>query len=281
MQYVDHKRIGNSLKGTLLASAAAVALVAGGPGAALADHHKEGEKKQQSAQSGAEMEALPLDLPNPVFAGTPQNVPQGVNIDRARLGKRRPQYKAPANVKNVAAGKPVSSSDPFPIIGSLGLVTDGDKEAYSGRYVELAPGKQQVTIDLEDQYEIFAVVFWHRHQDPRVYRDVVVQISKDKDFENAVTIYNNDNDNSLQKGFGVGENYEYFESDEGELAPAAQPTGENDLTLSDYVVGRYVRLWSNGSTADDQNHYTEVEVWGRPADGAGKQSQGSQEQARQ
>ena len=31
------------------------------------------------------------------------------------------------------------------------------------------------------------------------------------------------------------------------------------------VKGRYVRLWSKGNTSDDQNHYTEVEVWGLPA----------------
>jgi hypothetical protein len=28
------------------------------------------------------------------------------------------------------------------------------------------------------------------------------------------------------------------------------------------VTGRYVRCYSKGSTADDQNHYTEVEVYG-------------------
>ena len=31
------------------------------------------------------------------------------------------------------------------------------------------------------------------------------------------------------------------------------------------MKGRYVRCYSKGSTADDQNHYTEVEVYGVPA----------------
>ena len=31
------------------------------------------------------------------------------------------------------------------------------------------------------------------------------------------------------------------------------------------LKGRYVRLYSNGSTADDLNRYTEVEVYGLPA----------------
>lgn len=203
-------------------------------------------------EAGEDEEPLPLDLPNPVFAGTPQDVPDNVRIDRRRLGKRRPQFMAPAGVENVAEGKEVTSSDDFPIIGNLELVTDGDKEALDGRFVELAPGEQHVTIDLEDSYAIHAIVLWHNHMDPRVYRDVIVQVADNEDFDDPKTIYNNDNDDSLD--MGVGEDYEYFESDEGELVDA------------EGVEARYVRLWSNGSTADDQNHYTEVEVWALPAD---------------
>jgi hypothetical protein len=88
--------------------------------------------------------------------------------------------------------------------------------------------------------------------EPRVYRDVIVQVSNDPEFKEGVTVvYNNDHDNTL--GAGAGEMYEYFETDEGELARVPG------------LKARYVRLWSNGSTMDDQNHYSEVEVWGRPA----------------
>jgi hypothetical protein len=62
-------------------------------------------------------------------------------------------------------------------------------------------------------------------------------------------VFNNDDDNS--SGFGVGRDYEYFESFEGQLVRI------------DGATGRYVRLWSSGSTSDDQNHYTEVQVFGR------------------
>lgn len=209
------------------------------------------EKKEDKAAAKEELEQLPLELPNPVFAGTPTAVPKDVQIDRKRLGKRRPPFMAPKGLQNVAFEKPVTSSDDNPIIGSLDMVTDGDKEALDGRMVELAPGKQHVTIDLGAPHQIYAVVFWHNHMEPRVYRDVVVQISDDPEFKDAKVVYNNDRDNSSK--FGVGTNYEYFESDEGELAPV------------DGVTGRYVRVWSKGSTADDQNHYSEVEVWGRPA----------------
>jgi hypothetical protein len=30
------------------------------------------------------------------------------------------------------------------------------------------------------------------------------------------------------------------------------------------VKGRYVRLYSNGNTSNDLNHYVEVEVYGTP-----------------
>jgi hypothetical protein len=205
---------------------------------------------KDKAESKEELEPLPVELPNPVFAGTPTQVPKDVRVDRKRLGKRRAAFMAPKGLKNVALEQPVTSSDANPIIGSLDLVTDGDKEALDGRMVELAPGKQWVQIDLGKEHEVFAVVFWHNHMEPRVYRDVIVQVSNDPDFTEAKVVYNNDHDNSL--GMGAGEAYEYFESDEGELAGV------------EAVKGRYVRLWSNGSTMDDQNHYSEVEVWGRP-----------------
>ena len=235
-----------------LAAALAAAVVFSFTFAAAAEEKKDTSKAQKDkAAAQGELAPLPLELPAKQHIGTPTDVPKDVMIDRKRLGKSRPAFMAPKGVRNVALEKQVTSSDERPIIGDLEMVTDGDKEALDGRMVELAPGKQHVTIDLGQPHEIFAIVFWHNHMDPRVYRDVVIQLSNDADFAKATTIYNNDRDNSL--GYGIGENYEYFESNEGELAPAPG------------TKARYVRLWSKGSTADDQNHYGEVEVWGRPA----------------
>ncbi|QNN25452.1 discoidin domain-containing protein [Planctomycetales bacterium ZRK34] len=206
------------------------------------------EPAEASSHTG--LKELEIELPNPVFVGTPKDIPANVNIDRARHGMPREPFFAPTDVHDVSLNKPVTSSDPYPIIGDLDLVTDGDKEALDGRYVELAPGKQWVQIDLQKPQQIYAVVIWHNHMDPRVYRDVIVQLSNDPKFESDVkTVFNNDNDNS--SGFSGGGNYEYFESFEGQLVPV------------DGLTARYVRLWSNGSTSDDQNHYTEVEVFGR------------------
>lgn len=203
--------------------------------------------------SGEELEELDIELPNPVFAGTPKEVPKGVNIDMKRFGKPRVKVVAPKGLKNVAVDKEVTSSDDFPIIGDLEMVTDDDKEALDGRFVELAPGKQWVQIDLEKEYEIWVVAVWHNHLDPRVYRDVIVQLSNDPKFEkDVVTIFNNDNDNSSK--MGKGEDFEYFENYEGEVMGAKEA-----------VKARYVRAWSNGSTADDANHYSEIEVFAREA----------------
>ena len=59
--------------------------------------------------------------------------------------------------------------------------------------------------------------------------------------------YNNDYDNSSL--LGVGKDLEYYESHEGRLIDAKG------------VEGRYVRLYSRGSTYSSMYRYTEVEVW--------------------
>ena len=146
----------------------------------------------------------------------------------------------------------MTSSDPEPIVGELKYVTDGNKEATEGSYVELGPKLQWVQIDLGRQHRIYAIVIWHYHGSARAYSDVIVQASDDKDFiENVQTIFNNDHDNSA--GLGVGGNMNYIDGHEGKLIDA------------DGAVARYLRFYSNGSTADDQNHYTEIEVYCLPA----------------
>jgi hypothetical protein len=189
-----------------------------------------------------------IKLPKPAYAGTPKSIPAGTTAKKPD-GKPRPPFNAPKGTTNLSKGKPVTGSDKDPIIGKLEMVTDGEKEQGDGNYVELAPGLQWVQIDLGKSAEIFGICVWHVHGDPRIYRDVVVQISDDADFVTGVkTVFNNDQDNSA--GLGVGKDIEWFETYEGKLIEV------------EAVKGRYVRLYSKGSTQDDQNHYTEVEVYG-------------------
>jgi hypothetical protein len=193
---------------------------------------------------------LKPELPKPMFIGTPKNF-RSPNLEPRFKGKR-PSIFVPEGAKNISHGKTVTSSDEEPIIGELELVTDGDKAAGEGCYVALGPGRQHVQIDLGKVYEIAAVVVWHYHANPRVYRDVVVQTADDPDFiMNVKTHFNNDHDNS--SGLGIGKDYEYVDGYEGR--PMAVKAAK----------ARYVRLYSNGNTTDDQNHYIEVEVYGKPA----------------
>ena len=193
---------------------------------------------------------LNTKLPPPLFVGTPVpiNVP---NLEPPIRGKR-PDFLVPAGTINLAKNKKVSSSDDSPDVGTLDMVNDGDKAGDEGSWVELGPGKQWVEIDLAKKANIYAVLVWHFHSQARVYRDVVVQVSDDPAFASGVTtIFNNDFHGDL--GLGAGKDLNYIETYQGKLIDAKG------------VSGRYVRLYSNGNTANKLNHYIEVEVWGKPA----------------
>src|ERR1700744_4889673 len=120
---------------------------------------------------------LKTDLPKPVFVGTPVpiNVP---NLEPA-LPEPRPDFLVPAGTTNIAAGKPVTASDSDPVVGTLDLVTDGDKGGDEGSWVELGPGKQWVQIDLAQEANIYAITVWHYHSQDQVYHDLIVQVSDD------------------------------------------------------------------------------------------------------
>ena len=95
-------------------------------------------------------------------------------------------------------------------------------------------------------------MLWHFHKQARVYFDAVVQVADDPDFiTNVTTLFNNDHDNSV--GLGVGSDMHYVETSEGKLIDAKG------------TRARYVRLYSNGNSSNELNHYIEVEVFGKPA----------------
>ncbi len=235
--------------------ALAAALSAGGCDRTEAPPAPATQPQAGEAAPPTDMAELKLELPAPRFAGTPRNVPAGTKMNLRPPGVKVPPLLVPPGVTNLAAGRPVTSSDSEPVIGELAMVTDGDKEAGSGHFVEIGPGQQWVQIDLGEQAEVFALAVWHEHEGPRVYRDVVVQVSADPDLIDYVTVFNNDWDNSL--GQGKGKDFEYFETFTGKLMPA--------MGGGTPAKGRYVRLWSNASAADPDpmSRYTEVEVWGR------------------
>jgi len=201
------------------------------------------------AQQDPNREELKLKLPKPMFIGTPTNI-KSANLE-VITGKPRAPFYVPAGTRLLSLNRPVRSSDMQPVIGELSMVTDGEKEGGDGYFIELGPGKQWVQLDLGATCALHAILAWHYHSQARVYRDVIVRVSDDKDFLRGVTtVFNNDHDNS--SGLGIGKDKEYVEVAEGRLF---DPKGAR---------GRYVRLYSNGSTANDLNHYVEVEVYGTP-----------------
>ena len=205
---------------------------------------------KSSQDSAPKMVPVEINLPKPKFIGTPQNF-RVARLERP-LGKPRPPFYAPEGTKNIAFGKIVTSTDEEPIIGEIAMITDGDKEAADGYYVELGPFAQSITIDLGNQYEIYAILLWHYHKQARVYFDVIVQVSDDPDFStNVKTIFNNDHDNSSK--LGVAQDLHYVETAEGKLIDAKG------------IRARFIRFYSNGNSTNDLNHYVEVEVFGRDA----------------
>ena len=192
---------------------------------------------------------LKLKLPKPMFIGTPTNL-KSANLEVV-TGKPRGPFYVPKGTTLLSAGKPVTSSDSMPVIGELDMITDGEKSGGDGYFIELGPGPQWVQIDLGASHPLHAILAWHYHSQARIYRDVIVQVSDDPAFKKGVTtVYNNDHDNSAK--IAQGKDKEYIEVAEGRLF---DPKG---------TKARYVRLYSNGNTTNDLNHYVEVEVFGLP-----------------
>jgi hypothetical protein len=203
------------------------------------------------ALGAAELAPLPVQLPDAGYEGTPKDMPPDTTAEKP-TGKPRPPFMAPKGVVNVAAGKPVTSSDTSPISGDIKQITDGKKQAWDENVVLLRKKTQWVQVDLGGQTELYAILVWHEHKTPVVYRDVIVQVSDDPEFKTGVqTLFNNDQDNS--SGLGVGTDREYFENYEGKLMDAKG------------TKARYVRCFTKGNTDHALNGYVEVEAFGLPA----------------
>jgi len=204
-------------------------------------------------RAGAAKDLVPLDLklPAPAFKGTPKELPEGLVVEPLS-DKPRPALMVPQGCENLAAGVIPSCSVTNTSPTRLAKITDGKKEAYEEQIVLLRKGVQSLTFDLKKPAALHAIVIWHAHDTSKVYRCVVVQIADDADFtRNVRTLFNNDTEN--QTGQGVGTDRQYFETHEGKLVPAR---GEQ---------ARFVRMFSRGSTESALNEYTEVEIWGKPA----------------
>ena len=194
-----------------------------------------------------ELEALKIELPDPFFGGTP--IPYFSKNLEPKSFKKPPPFMAPKGTGLLSKDAAVTSSV-APAIGALKQITDGDKEYSKKSVVELPAGIQWIQVDLGAAKTLYAIALWHWHEGDRVYADVVVQASNDPEFKKEVTtLYNNDLDNS--SGLGVGPDKEYFETNVGRTIDAKATTA------------RYVRFYSNGNDANENNTYIEAEIWGK------------------
>lgn len=202
-----------------------------------------------SALADEAKEDLKIEFPKAQFVGTP--VPVGGIKNLEKPGNPAKTISAAKGSAVISKDKPVTSSETAPSIGDVGQVTDNDKDGADGSFVELGPGQQWVQIDLGGEFNVSAIILWHYHKQARVYKDVIVEVSDDKDFAKSTILFNNDDDNSAGKG--AGKDPSYIETNHGRIVDGKA------------TKARYVRCWSNGNHVDDLNHYVEVEVWGVPA----------------
>ncbi len=200
-----------------------------------------------------QMVPLKLEYPEPgprTFATEYDTLPAEFRVP---LADAPPAVLVPRNVTNIARGKPVTPSRDYAIIGEPQNVTDGDKRLL--HYFEFEPESvfphrgAHVTVDLGAEYRVYAVAWWHLFDRPTVYQDVVVQVASDPSFRDAITLFNNDADDSL--GLGKGTDLNYIETNKGWVVGA------------DGATGRYVRLYNRGNSRNYLAQYTEVEVYGR------------------
>jgi hypothetical protein len=211
-------------------------------------------RSQEPAQNSDGLAPLPLLLPPPTLKGTPQNLPTNTTA-LPPTDKTPAPFYAPKGVKNIALGKPVTGSNPNPVNGDLPQITDGKKQAVNENVVTLRRGLQWVQIDLQGEYNLYAIVLWHDFTTAVVYRDVLVQVSDDPEFATGVhTLFNNDQSN--RSGLGAGTDREYFEN---------PLTGEGKLVDAKGIKARYLRCYSHGSSDNALNTYIEIEAYGLPA----------------
>ncbi|MEI7730275.1 MAG: hypothetical protein WCO56_11925 [Verrucomicrobiota bacterium] len=191
---------------------------------------------------------LAIQFPQPTLKGTPEDLPTGPHIEPPSDKPPKP-LMVPSDVKNVALNKPVTSPAQV-ITGELKQITDGNKEAFDDQVVEMKKGLQYIQVDLEKEYQIFAIAIWNDHRYVQAYRRIIIQLADDAEFtKNVRTLFNNDYENKA--GFGVGTDREYFENRYGRTIDGK---GEK---------ARYVRWYSNGSNASALNNRQEIEVYGK------------------
>jgi len=200
----------------------------------------------------ADKVAIKFELPPPHSSGTPKEI-KSDNLERdPGPGKLRPPIMVePEYAKKLTTEDTKVTTSEEAVTGENEYVVDGDKTPDATSMLQLPGGVQWVQLDLGAEHVISAICVWHDQGDERVYKDVIMQISNDEKFlKDVTTVFNNDHDDSAKLG-KKGTDKEYRERNDGRPVDAK------------LTKGRYVRIYSNGSTSEPVNNYIEIEVFGK------------------
>lgn len=124
---------------------------------------------------------------------------------------------------NIALG--VSTRDP--------IITNGD--ITSGNYAINSTGLDSVTVDLGSPKDVSSIIVWHYYADSRIYNATKTDVSVDNTTWTAV--------------FDSANTGTYIEKPEGRVT-----------TFPTQKI-RYIRDWLNGSNANINNHWVEIQAY--------------------
>jgi hypothetical protein len=198
-----------------------------------------------------ELVPLPVRFPTPHMTGNVFDVPSGPDFEKY-TGEVPKLPLVPKGVVNVALKKPVKVSTNLLDGCRPEQITDGEKETSDDNRMIMQRGLQWVQVDLQERYELQAVVIWHGFGFLLPYsKQVIVQVADDGEFtKNVRTLFNNDRKN--EAGLGIGKDLRYPDTCNGRVI------------RGDGRPARYVRWYSNGSDETAFNSRIEMEVWALP-----------------
>ncbi|ASI93053.1 endo-beta-N-acetylglucosaminidase [Vibrio mediterranei] len=128
----------------------------------------------------------------------------------------------------------------------IGKMID-DKSDNTHDYVDLGAGVQNVQLDLGQSVPIYGIDVWRYFDDNRKYNNVVITISESPSFEEQFVVFNNDNENIHNLGYGS--DMVYSETASGKRIDVSGKKA------------RYINFYSNGSNKNPSNHIVEAKVY--------------------
>lgn len=178
-----------------------------------------------------------------------------VNGSNVSGGSHYIELEAIKGSENVARNKKVRlingtlNKDKPSDYGYINIFTDGNKNATP--YIDLIPygGTTALEVDLGSKYELDEVKIWHYYPGGRTYKDNKIYVS-----ENGEEWY---------KIFDSNINGTYQESSEGKTVKVVI-TENQEPEFRDARPNRkarYIRSHLNGSSANEGNHWVELEVY--------------------